>query len=36
MLRQKYPQYHLMDLDQSPVIKISPARFVPWSSEPEF
>ena len=34
MLRQKYPQYHRMDLDQSPVIKITPARFVPWSSEP--
>ena len=35
MLRQKYPQYHRMDLDQSPVIKINPARFVPWSSQPE-
>ena len=34
MLRQKYPQYHRMDLDQSPVIKITPARFVPWSSQP--
>ena len=35
MLRQKYPQYHRMELDQSPVIKIVPARFVPWSSQPE-
>lgn len=34
MLRQKYPQYHRMDLDQSPVIKISPARFAAWSSGP--
>ncbi len=34
MLRQKYPQYHRMDLDHSPVIKINPARFVPWSSQP--
>lgn len=36
MLREKYPQYRQMDLDQSPVIKITPARFVPWSSLPEF
>ncbi len=35
MLRQKYPQYHRMELDESPVIKITPARFVPWSSKPE-
>ena len=34
MLREKYPQYQAMDLDQSPVIKIVPARFVPWSSGP--
>jgi len=25
-----------MDLAESPVIKITPARFVPWSFEPEF
>ncbi len=36
MLREKYPQYQQMDLAQSPVIKIVPARFVPWSSQPEF
>ena len=36
MLRQKYPQYKEMDLDDNPVIKIAPARFVPWSFRPEF
>ncbi len=36
MLREKYPQYQGMDLDESPVIKITPARFVPWSFLPEF
>lgn len=36
MLREKYPQYQQMDLAQSPVIKIVPSRFVPWSSQPEF
>ena len=35
MLREKYPQYQAMDLDESPVIKITPVRFVPWSSQPE-
>ena len=34
MLRDKYPQYQQMDLDESPVIKITPARFSPWSSHP--
>ena len=34
MLREKYPQYQAMDLGQSPVIKIVPLRFVPWSSVP--
>ena len=34
MLREKYPQYQAMDLDQSPVIKITPARYSPWSSQP--
>ena len=36
MLREKYPQYRRMDLEESPVIKITPARFVPWSSQSEF
>ena len=36
LLREKYPQYQNMDLDESPVIKITPARFVPWSFESEF
>ena len=35
MLREKYPQYQGMDLDESPVIKITPVRFVPWGSQPE-
>jgi len=35
MLREKYPQYQGMDLDENPVIKITPVRFVPWSSQPE-
>ena len=35
MLRKKYPQYREMDLDESPVIKITPSRFTPWSFEPE-
>jgi len=34
MLREKYPQYQAMDLDQSPVIKITPVRYSPWSSKP--
>ncbi|PKB71840.1 MAG: PPOX class F420-dependent oxidoreductase [SAR202 cluster bacterium Io17-Chloro-G6] len=34
-LREKYPQYQEMDLDDSPVIKITPVRFIPWSFEPE-
>lgn len=35
MLREKYPQYQAMDLDQSPVIKIIPVRYSPWSSQPQ-
>ena len=35
MLREKYPQYQVMNLDESPVIKITPVRFIPWSFEPE-
>ena len=36
MLREKYPQYQSMDLGESPVIKITPVRLVPWTFEPEF
>ncbi|MBR84619.1 MAG: TIGR03668 family PPOX class F420-dependent oxidoreductase [Euryarchaeota archaeon] len=36
MLREKYHQYRLMDLDHSPIIKLAPGRFTPWSSEAEF
>ena len=35
MLREKYPQYQAMDLDQSPVIKITPVRYSPWSPQPQ-
>ena len=35
MLREKYPQYQAMDLDQSPVIKITPVRYSPWCSQPQ-
>ena len=35
MLREKYSQYWQMDLAESPVIKITPARFSPWSSQLE-
>ena len=35
MLREKYPQYQAMDLDQNPVIKITPVRYSPWSSQPQ-
>ena len=33
MLRKKYPQYRHMDLNESPVIKIDPIRYSPWSSQ---
>ncbi len=32
LLRDKYPQYRKMDLDDGPVIKITPSRLVDWSS----
>ena len=35
MLREKYEQYQGMDLDESPVIKITPTRFAPWNFQPE-
>ena len=34
LLRDKYPQYQHMDLDESPVIKINPITYFPWSSQP--
>ena len=30
VLRAKYPQYRGMDIDQNPVIRISPERVVEW------
>ena len=37
LLKEKYPQYHNMDIDRNPVIKISPARITSWGriSPPE-
>ena len=35
LLRQKYPQYRTMDIDDSPVIKITPHRATAWSYTPE-
>lgn len=32
LLRQKYPQYRGMDIDQNPVIKITPTRVIGWSA----
>lgn len=32
LLRQKYPQYQDMDIDQNPVIKIIPSKIIPWDS----
>ena len=34
LLRDKYPQYQQMDLDESPIIKINPITYFPWSSQP--
>jgi len=34
LLRDKYPQYEQMDLDESPVIKIDPITYFPWSAKP--
>ena len=35
LLRRKYPQYREMDIDENPVIKITPGRTVAWSYTPE-
>ena len=35
LLRRKYPQYREMDIDDNPVIKITPHRVVAWSYTPE-
>ena len=31
ILRAKYPQYRTMDIDDNPVIKITPERVTDWS-----
>ena len=33
LLRQKYPQYRKMDIDGSPVIRITPTRVVSWAAD---
>lgn len=33
LLRQKYQQYQSMDIDQNPVIKITPTRVISWSGD---
>ena len=35
LLRNKYPQYQDMDIDASPVIRITPDRFVTWGNGPD-
>ena len=35
LLRQKYPQYLEMDIDDNPVIRITPHRATAWSYTPE-
>ena len=35
LLREKYPQYREMDIDENPVIKITPHRVVAWAYTPE-
>ena len=32
ILRDKYPQYRSMDIDENPVIKITPARITSWGN----
>ena len=34
LLREKYPQYREMDIDENPVIGITPVRVVSWSGVP--
>ena len=34
MLRDKYPQYRSMDIDRTPMIKITPTRLKAWRATP--
>ena len=34
LLREKYPQYRSMDVDENPVIKLTPERIVAWGTVP--
>jgi PPOX class probable F420-dependent enzyme len=33
LLREKYPQYSSMNLDERPIIKITPARVKQWAAD---
>ena len=33
LLRAKYPQYRSMDIEENPVIKITPSRAISWSGQ---
>lgn len=35
LLKEKYPQYRDMDVDDNPVIKIIPSRITSWGDVPE-
>ena len=32
LLREKYPQYLVMDIESAPVIEITPRRFIQWEA----
>ena len=34
ILRAKYRQYQTMDIDENPVIKITPSKVVSWGADP--
>ena len=33
-LREKYPQYITMDIDENPVIKVTPKKIISWGNVP--
>jgi PPOX class probable F420-dependent enzyme len=35
LLREKYPPYREMDIGESPVIRITPRRMLPWRAIPQ-
>jgi PPOX class probable F420-dependent enzyme len=34
LLREKYPQYRYMELENRPIIKIKPLRIIAWKATP--